>query len=163
MLNLKTVSLVHQEALSLCRISHFLCVLRHQWVEVGVVFLSNHSCTKKTPPPLVLHRSVDRKKDISECFSQLVFLVSVTFLGTQHSAQSLSLLSTRPSMRRDLNQNVCLGQVKGRVSYLRQRRKALVIKVLKLHKAHISRLHRSELGKSLLKKFIFSDSLSLNL
>lgn len=45
--NLKTVSLVHQEALSLGRICHLLCVLRNKRVEVSVVFLRHHTCGKQ--------------------------------------------------------------------------------------------------------------------
>lgn len=44
----------------------------------------------------------------------------VTLLGAKDSAEPLSFLSSRAAMRRDLDEDVCLGQVKGRVTHLRE-------------------------------------------
>lgn len=43
--NLKAVSLIHQEPLSFCRVSHLLRVLRDQWIEVCIVLFCYHSYT----------------------------------------------------------------------------------------------------------------------
>lgn len=43
---------------------------------------------------------------------------SFTFFGSQHSSQSLSLLSSRPTMGRNLNQNIGFRQIEGCVTYL---------------------------------------------
>ena len=48
--DLKAVSLVHQEPLSLGRVGHLLGVLGHQRVEVGVVFLRDHAYTSRGTP-----------------------------------------------------------------------------------------------------------------
>lgn len=41
--HLKAVSLVHQEPLPLGGVSHLLCILWHQWIEVCIVLLSHHT------------------------------------------------------------------------------------------------------------------------
>ena len=42
----------------------------------------------------------------------------LTFLGTQNTAQTLSLLTAGSTLRRNLNQNVCFRQIKRVVSHL---------------------------------------------
>lgn len=45
--HLVAITLVDKKSLSLARVTHLHCVLRHQSVEESIVFLSNSPCTVK--------------------------------------------------------------------------------------------------------------------
>lgn len=103
------VSLVDKETLPLGGIVHFHCVLWHQWIEEGIVFLSSSTC-KKYP---INFRSAEIKGRITQ--------YSPTFLGTQNTSKSLCLLTSRSSMGWDLNQDIGLREIKRVICHLKQK------------------------------------------